>query len=190
MSAMTTTTTGLAAILLMVFGVGCTPVARADDPNPLLPLVDAAAKRLQTADPVAAYKFRTGGAIDDPQREQQVIDAVTADAAAQNVDPGYVREAFRNQIDATVSVEHSRFAQWKLDPAAVPSSTPDLAASRTAIDALNRTMVNEIAQQWATLHSPACPADLGNAVDTVVREKNADPAYRQALGYATHAYCR
>ncbi|MDV3126638.1 chorismate mutase [Mycobacterium sp. 21AC1] len=178
---------GFAAIVLTALGAGSGVQAHADDGNPLLPLVDAAAQRLQTADPVAAYKFRTGGAIDDPPREQQVIDAVTADATAKGVDPAYVRDVFRNQIDATVSVEHSRFAQWKLDPAAVPSTTPDLAASRTTIDGLNHTMVNEIADQWSTLHSPACPAELTDAVDTVVRERNADPA---ALGYATHAYCR
>lgn len=65
------------AVLVGVLGA---PSAAADDADPLLPLVDAAAQRLQTADPVAASKFRSGGAIDDPEREQQVIAAVTADA--------------------------------------------------------------------------------------------------------------
>lgn len=187
MTATTARAMGFAAIVLAAVCAGSGAHAHADDANPLLPLVDAAAQRLQTADPVAAYKFRTGGAIDDPQREEQVIDAVTAAATGQGIDAAYVRDVFRNQIDATVSLEHSRFAQWKLDPGAVPSGAPDLAASRTTIDALNHTMVNEIAKQWAVLHSPACPADLTDAVNTVVHERNGDPA---TLGYATHAYCR
>lgn len=188
MTAMTART--IATIVVAALSACAAPVASADDVSPLLPLVDAAAQRLQTADPVAAYKFHQGEQIDDPQREQQVIDAVTADAAAQHLDPAYVHDVFRNQIDATVSLEHSRFAQWKLDPGAAPATVPDLAASRVTIDALNHTMVNEIANQWATLHSPWCPADLAGAMDAVVHQKTADPAYRQALGYATHGYCR
>jgi len=50
------------------------PVAAAQPPNPLLPLVDAAAERLQIADPVAAAKLHDGGLIQDPVREQQVLD--------------------------------------------------------------------------------------------------------------------
>lgn len=166
------------------------PVARAEDPSPLQPLVDAAAQRLQTADLVAANKFRTGGSIEDPKREQQVIDATTADAGNRRIDPAYVSEVFRDQIDATVAVEYGLFSQWKLDPATAPVSAPDLAASRTTIDGLNHTMVNEIAGQWATLHGPACRTDLASAVDAVATARNLDPLYRRALDYATRSYCR
>ncbi|WP_135453404.1 chorismate mutase [Mycobacterium sp. DL99] len=166
------------------------PLARAQDASPLLPLVDAAAQRLQTADPVAANKFRTGGPIEDPRREQQVIDATTAEAGSRHIDPAYVGQVFRDQIDATVAVEDGLFAQWKLDPGTAPTSAPDLAASRTAIDALNHTMVNEIADQWPTLHSPSCPGDLASAVDGVAAARDLDPLYRRALDYATRSYCR
>jgi chorismate mutase len=166
------------------------PLARAQDPSPLLPLVDAAARRLQTADPVAANKFRTGGRIEDPQREQQVIDVTTAEAGSLHIDPDYVRAVFRDQVDATVAVEHGLFSQWKLDPATAPVSAPDLVASRATIDALNHTMVNEIAGQWPTLHSPSCPADLMSALDAVAAAHNLDPLYRRALDYATRSYCR
>jgi chorismate mutase len=180
----------MSATTLAVLSAIGAPVAQADSSSPLVPLVDAAAQRLQTADPVAASKYRTGGQVDDPQREQQVIDAVTADATAQHVDPGYVHDVFRNQIDATDSLEHSRFAQWKIDPGAAPATAPDLSTSRTEIDKLNHTIVAEIAKQWAALHSPSCPGDREAAVDAVVKNRNLDPMYRQALEYATHSYCR
>ena len=187
MTVKTAMTSVLVASGLFMFGV---PDAGADVTSPLQALVDAAAQRLQTADPVAASKFRTGGQVDDPQREQQVIDAVTADATLANIDAGYVHDVFRNQIDATDSVEHSRFAQWKLDPVSAPTTAPDLSASRGTIDKLNHTIVDEIAKQWSTLHSPTCHDDLDAAVDAVGQARNLDPIYRQALGYATHSYCR
>ncbi|WKG05362.1 chorismate mutase [Mycolicibacterium sp. HK-90] len=176
--------------VLMLAVLSGAPLARAQDPSPLLPLVDAAAQRLQTADPVAANKFRTGGNIEDPQREQQVIAATTAEAASRNIDPAYVGQVFRDQIDATVAVEHGLFAHWKLNPGTAPTDAPDLAASRSTIDALNHTMVNEIADRWPTLHSPSCAADLAGAVDAVATARQLDPLYRRALDHATRSYCR
>lgn len=175
---------------LALAALSLAPIARAEGPSPLQPLVDAAAQRLQTADPVAANKFRTGGAIEDPRREQQVIDATTAEAGDRNIDPAYVRDVFRDQIDATVAVEHGLFSQWKLDPTTAPVSAPDLAVSRTTIDGLNHAMVNEIVSQWPALHSPACRTDLANAVDEVAAARDLDPLYRRALDHATRSYCR
>ncbi|OMC41241.1 chorismate mutase [Mycobacterium sp. GA-1841] len=184
------TTARSAAGGLLALALLCAGPAGAEDSSPLQPLVDAAAQRLQTADPVAANKFHTGGPIEDTRREQQVIDATTADAAARNIDPDYVGAVFRDQIDATVAVEYGLFARWKLDPSIAPTGAPDLAASRTAIDALNRTMVDEIADRWPALHSPSCPGDLASAVEAVVTARDLDPLYRQALDYATRSYCR
>ncbi|WP_408632143.1 chorismate mutase [Mycobacterium dioxanotrophicus] len=177
------------AVLVGVGGALGVPAVHADPESPLLPLIDAAAQRLQTADAVAAYKYRAGGAVDDPKREQQVIDAVTAAATAAHIDPGYVGNVFRNQIDATSSVEYSRFAQWKIDPAAVPAAAPDLSETRATIDRLNQTMVREMAAQWDDLHSPSCAADRDAALSAVTTSRELDPVYQSALAYATHAYC-
>lgn len=178
-----------AAVILGLSGSVAAPVAQAEPQNPLIPLVDAAAQRLQTADPVAAYKYRTGGAVDDPKREQQVIDSVTASATASHIDPAYVGNIFHNQIDATSSVEYSRFAQWKIDPGAVPATAPDLADTRTTIDRLNQTMVREMAARWDDLHAPTCVADRDAAIAVVTASRALDSVYQSALAYATHAYC-
>jgi chorismate mutase len=183
------TLVAVAAVAVGLSGPVLVPGAHAEPENPLIPLVDSAAQRLQSADPVAAYKYRTGGAIDDPKREQQVIEAVTAAAAANHIDPAYVGNIFRNQIDATTSVEYTRFAQWKIDPGAVPATAPDLAETRTTIDRLNQTMVREMAAQWDDLHSPTCAADRDVAVAAVTASRVLDPVYQSALTYATHAYC-
>lgn len=177
------------AVVVGVSGTLGAPAVHADPESPLIALIDAAAQRLQTADAVAAYKYRTGGPVDDPNREQQVIDAVTAAAATDHIDPGYVGNVFRNQIDATTSVEYTRFAQWKIDPGAVPATAPDLSETRATIDRLNQTMVREMAVRWVDLHSPSCAADRDAALTAVAASRALDPVYQSALAYATHAYC-
>ena len=164
--------------------------AHATEPNPLTALVDAAAVRLQSADPVAAFKWVAKGRIEDPARVQQVLAAVTADALTAGVDRGYVRQVFSDQVAATEGVEYGRFSQWKLDPSAAPASAPDLSASRSAIDALNKTMVAEIAGNWQVLRSPDCGADRDEAVDAVTDAHGFDPLYHQALAFATRSYCQ
>lgn len=178
-----------AAAAAWLSGVSMPTAAHADPQSSLTPLVDAAAQRLQTADPVAAVKYKTGGAVDDPKREQQVIDSVTSAAKTNHIDPTYVAAVFRNQIDATDSVEHTRFAQWKLDPDSAPAAAPDLADSRMTIDRLNQSIVHEIAAQWNELHSPTCIAELNNALQEVVASRALDQVYQAALSYATHSYC-
>ena len=179
-----------AALAVALLFLGTAPPSHADVPSPLFALVDAAAQRLQTADAVAASKWITKGPIEDPARERQVLESVREAAGARGVDPGYVQAVFRDQIDATVGVEYARFSEWKLDPADAPQTAPDLSDSRGVIDALNRTMVTEVAAQWDSLHSSGCSGDLQTAEDAVVRARTLDGLYQQALSTATRSYCR
>lgn len=52
--------------------------AVAADRHTLVPLVDLAAQRVLVGDKVAAAKFGTDQPIDDPAREQQILDSVAA----------------------------------------------------------------------------------------------------------------
>jgi chorismate mutase len=165
------------------------PTAHATDPGPLYRLVDTASQRLLTADPVAAFKWVDGGSIEDPARVGQVLDNVAADARDRGVDEAFVRQAFQNQIHATEAIQYVRFGQWKLDPAAAPTSAPNLSESRTAIDGFNRTMVSEMAAQSGVLHGPGCTAALDGARQSVIADRRLDPLYQQALDFATHTYC-
>jgi chorismate mutase len=167
-----------------------TAPALGDDANPLLELVGAATQRLQTAEPVAASKWNTGGSIEDPQRVEQVLGAVSADATGRDVDADYVRRIFTDQIDATEAIEYTRFAQWKLDPASAPGVAPDLAASRAIIDRLNGEMVEQVALQWSVLHSPECSGTLDDAKTAIANSRMLDPLYQQALAFSTRSYCR
>jgi len=173
--------------LLATLVVGATQ-ARADA-SPLTELVDAAARRLQIAEPVAAVKWGTHGAISDPARVQQQLNELGADAAAQRIDPGYVTRVFADQINATEAIETARFAEWRLNPSDVPAAPPDLSASRSAIDELNQTMLTQIVRDWDLLHSPACVPQLDAARSDVIRGRQLDNLYQQALSSATESYC-
>lgn len=172
---------------LAILGAG---QAHADSVSPLTELIDAAAQRLQIAEPVAAYKWKTHGAIEDPTRVQQELAELGADAAARNIDPDYVTRVFGDQIRATEAVEYSRFADWKRNPQTVPVAPPDLSASRSAIDALNQTMLTQLAANWDVLRSPACGVQLALARSGVVQVRQLDALYQQALSLATQTYCQ
>jgi len=158
--------------------------------SPLFALVDAAAARLQTADAVAAAKYKSGSPIDDPQREQQVIDTMASAAAAKNIDVEYIKSIFHDQMDATNAIEHARFAYWKLNRGTAPAPDSDLPALRVTIDRLNRIMIAEIGIQWDALRSPSGASYLDNARNAVVEARRLDALYERALVFATHSYCR
>jgi chorismate mutase len=163
--------------------------AHADEANPLVALVDAAAQRLETAEPVAATKWSTKDPVEDPQRVQKVLTAVSADAAGRGIDPDDVTQIFTDQINATEAIEYTRFAQWKFDPAGAPGTAPDLSASRATIDRLNKVMVEQLAAVWPLLHSFDCAGRLDDAKSTVIDARGLDPLYQQALSFVTRSYC-
>ncbi|MCV7397090.1 chorismate mutase [Mycobacterium paraseoulense] len=166
------------------------PPARADGTSSLTKLVDAAAQRLQIAEPVAAFKWTTHGVVEDQGRVQQELAKMAAQASAQHIDPDYVTSVFGDQISATEGIEYSRFAQWKLDPGSAPTESADLSASRSAIDDLNQVMLSQVVAHWDLLHSPACAAQLDVARRDVVRGRGLDGLYQRALALATRSYCQ
>jgi chorismate mutase len=168
------------------------PIARApaEPAGPLVALVDAAAQRLQVAEPVAAFKWSAGGAIEDPGRVRQELAKLGAEAIAAHVDPNYVTRVFGDQINATEAIEYSRFVDWKLNPADAPAAAPDLSESRSAIDGFNHTMLTQIVAGWDLLHAPGCAPDLDAARSDVVRTRQLDGLYQQALSRATQSYCQ
>lgn len=171
-------------------GLAAFPAARADTPNDLNALVDAAVQRLEVADPIAANKWLTGGPLTDPPRVRQVLDAVAADAQSAGISTDYVKAVFTDQINATEGIEYSRFADWKFGHAAAPTAAPDLAASRSLIDGLNTTMVSEIAAQWPLLNSPECAVALEDSKTAVADARQLEPLFREALDTATRSYCQ
>lgn len=117
----------------------------------------------------------------------QVLTAVAAEAESAGVPADYVATAFTDQINATEAIQYNRFSLGGSSISRRPRLNPDLSASRSQIDELNKRMVGEIARQWPVLQSGECPAQLEAAKSEVAGSRRFDPLYRQALDVATRS---
>lgn len=94
--------------------------------TPLVTLTDLFAERLLVADKVAAAKYGTDRPIDDPAREQQVLDDVATRAVGLRLEPDVVVTVFEDQIEANKLVQRGLYAHWDAHPEQRPTRRPDL----------------------------------------------------------------
>ncbi|MGQ5639279.1 MULTISPECIES: chorismate mutase [unclassified Streptomyces] len=181
-----TATVIAAAALLAVPGTA----AAAPAPSPLRPVASLAAERLATADLVAAAKWGTTSPIDDPAREQQVLDSVAAQAEQLGADPDEARRVFRDQIEANKIVQRGLFARWTAHPEQAPITKPDLNVVRQTINRINTDLVRTLAGTTAERTTPACAPELAVAVVEVHHEKHPDLLHTGALVRSLVSVCR
>ncbi|MEU6125165.1 chorismate mutase [Streptomyces sp. NPDC047123] len=179
-------------------GGGGTAVAAADRPGAgavtessarLRPLAELSAQRLATADLVAAAKYGTGSPVDDPAREQQVLDTVAAQATEAGADPEVTVRIFRDQIEANKVVQRGLFRHWDADPSQAPTERPDLAEVRAEINRVNAELVRGIAASTGARTAPYCGLMLAAAADGVRRADRLDALHTVALGRSLRSVC-
>jgi chorismate mutase len=187
------------AVALATLTVG--PTAAAATPEPgragvsvttkaqLTPLAQLAAERVLVADKVAAAKWHSGQPIDDPAREQQVLDAAAAEAQQIGTDPAEVVRVFKDQIEASKVVQRGLFALWQADPALAPTSSPDLSQIRAELDRIDRALVPAIADTQHVRSSPSCDARLAVAYGRTVEALRLDALHSLALARALPHVC-
>ncbi|SDU39861.1 chorismate mutase [Gordonia westfalica] len=156
---------------------------------PLTGLTDAIAGRLALADTVAATKWASGAAIDDPAREQVVLNTVSQLAVDRGLEPAYVRGVFRDQIEASKTVQRGLFAQWGLPGRTAPPATPDLGPVRAAINEFNVAIVDELAASRGFARSLRCPPELVAATGSSAAGLGFDPLHVAALIQAGASVC-
>ncbi|MEV0280197.1 gamma subclass chorismate mutase AroQ [Streptomyces sp. NPDC050610] len=192
-----------AAVLVAAgFGAGAGAGTAAAEPRPaaasstgayarLLALADLSARRLATGDLVAAAKWGTGGPIDDPARERQVLDAVARQAAETGVDPAATVRIFRDQIEASKVVQRALHRQWEADPSTAPdpSERPDLAEVRLKINRLNGELVRAIAGSGAARTARSCDGLLAVGAVRTRMARHLDAPHTVALARALPSVC-
>lgn len=180
-----------AAVATAVLAVTPTATAAAASPaHPSLePLTRLSAERVLIADQVAAAKYGTGQPIDDPVREQQVLDSVAAQATALGADPDEVVHVFRDQIEASKVVQRGLFRLWDADPSKAPTSRPDLSQIRVEINRVSGELVQAIADTEATRTHPACEGQLLAAYLRTDRAMQLDVLHAVALGRSLPHVC-
>lgn len=155
----------------------------------LRPLAGLSADRLLVADQVAAAKWGTDSPIDDPAREQQVLDAVAEQAREVGGDPGATVRIFRDQIEASKVVQRGLYRKWQADPSSAPTERPDLAKVRLEINRINGELVRAIAAAADARTAPSCPGRLLAGALATGHEKRLDGLHAVALTRALPSVC-
>lgn len=155
----------------------------------LHPLAELSARRLATADLVAAAKYGTGSPIDDAAREKQVLDAVARAAREAGGDPEATVRIFRDQIEANKVVQRELFRRWDATPSQAPQERPDLAEVREEINRINMDLVRGIAASAGARTAPSCGGVLTAATAHVRHTDRLDALHALALGRALRSVC-
>ncbi|WP_030986483.1 chorismate mutase [Streptomyces sp. NRRL S-1813] len=153
------------------------------------PLAGLSAERLATGDLVAAAKWGTGGPIDDPAREQEVLDAVADQARRLGADPAATVRIFRDQIEASKVVQRGLHRRWHADPAQAPTTRPDLDEVRKEINRINGELVRAIARSPHVRSAPYCTPLLTVAAAQVRHERHLDGLHTAALARSLRSVC-
>jgi chorismate mutase len=108
-------------------------------------LADLVSERITLADKVAAAKFGTGQPIDDPDREQLLLDRVRESSPAIELDADLSVRFFRDQIEANKLVQRGLYELWTDHPELRPGERPDLATEvRPELDRLTGCLLRTL----------------------------------------------
>lgn len=117
----------------------------ASDPR-LLRLLSLMQQRLNLAQDVAMYKWNAKAAIDDPVREQQILDGLAQQAPQYGLEPRQVQDFFTVQIVAGKMIQTALFAEWVVKSQTPFTNPPDLkTAIRPALDKLTVELLMALA---------------------------------------------
>ncbi|GAC1316099.1 MAG: hypothetical protein NVS3B11_04120 [Collimonas sp.] len=130
------------------------PAADAARIDYLLVLID---ERLAVAPMVAKAKWNSGGAVNDPPREQLILDAVAAQA--KGLDAAFVRRFFQAQFEASKALQLGLHAQWRRQGAGSFGDAPDLGRDvRPVLDQLTPQLIAVLGKIQPLLVQPGMPA--------------------------------
>ncbi|TXS40449.1 chorismate mutase [Streptomyces sp. uw30] len=156
----------------------------------LTPLTDLFAERLLVADKVAAAKYGTDKPIDDPVREQQILDDVAARATGLGLDPEAVRAVFRDQIEANKLVQRGLYARWDAHPEERPTERPDLVKEvRPILDRITTELLTALKDTQRLRTSPSCEPRLYVAGARSAYEHQLDVLHLRGLQRAAASVC-
>ncbi|MDC0765558.1 chorismate mutase [Streptomyces sp. HD] len=166
------------------------PVRAASVTPGLTPLTDLFAERLLVADKVAAAKYGTDKPIDDPVREQQILDDVGARAAGLGLDPQAVRAVFRDQIEANKLVQRGLYARWDAHPEERPTERPDLVKEvRPILDRITTQLLDTLKDTQRLRTSPSCEPRLYVAAARSAYGHQLDVLHLKGLQRAVPSVC-
>jgi chorismate mutase len=153
-------------------------------------LTDLFAERLLVADKVAAAKYGTDKPIDDPVREQQILDDVSARAVGLGLDPKAVAAVFRDQIEANKVVQRGLYARWDAHPELRPTERPDLVKEvRPILDRITTELLDALKETAGVRSGDGCELRLVLAAGRSAYGYRLDRLHLEGLGRAVPSVC-
>jgi chorismate mutase len=105
-------------------------------------LLQAQVRRLELMHDVARWKWNRGQAIEDPAREEALLQAILPQCEAAGLGVDFARSFFRAQMDAAKQVQEEDFQAWKAVNQSPFPDVPDLTTRlRPQIDACTKELV-------------------------------------------------
>ncbi|MCI2421195.1 chorismate mutase [Saccharopolyspora sp. K220] len=163
--------------------------AHAADADPLDPLLRSAAERVATSDQVAAAKWEADQPIDDPAREQQVLDSVARKSVQLGIGPEESKRVFRDQIEASKVVQRTLHAYWATHPDEQPTERPDLGQLRPIIDRLGDEILLELRDTEQLREQPSCGVHLISAFQQTRSDLRLSGLHQAGLARAIPSIC-
>ncbi|MFZ3002830.1 MAG: gamma subclass chorismate mutase AroQ [Undibacterium umbellatum] len=171
----------LCAALMLAFPA---QAQNASDPR-LLRLLSLMQQRLDLAQDVAMYKWNTRAAIDDPVREQQILDALAQQAPQYGLEPKLAQDFFAAQIIAGKMIQTALFTEWMSKSQAPLSNPPDLKTHiRPALDQLTPQLLISMAEAQPVLQAKDSQQAVKLAAADASMPKKTVPGYMAAWEYA------
>jgi chorismate mutase len=153
------------------------------------PLLDLIVTRIETGDVVARAKWASRGPVEDPAREQVVLDAARAGATGRGLDPDVVAAVFADQIAASMVVQYGLFSDWTAEPAAAPAPGTDLATVRPVLDRITTGLLDQLAATADRRGGAACGRTVQDAARHAAVRAGFDELHRAALARAVRSLC-
>lgn len=147
-------------------------------------LVELMGQRLELMHDVARFKWVGGSPIEDPVREQALLEDVARRGRDLGLDEAATRAFFTAQIEAAKIVQRADFERWRGGLETAPATAPDLkGVLRPRIDALNRDLLAALAKirsQVERLGQRPDPAEVGRQANQHLRPERLPPDARSA----------
>lgn len=156
---------------LLLSAALCCAAVRAEIPADVQALLKLSAERLALGREVAQTKWNSHAAIEDLQRERQVLADAVAQAGKRGVPEALVRDFFLAQIEANKAVQWNLQREWTQQNAPAFARTADLAGDiRPHLDRLTPQIIAALAKvspQLASAEAKELIAARPAEVDTL-----------------------
>lgn len=151
-------------------------------------LVEHSAQRIALAHQIALAKWDSGAAVEDFDREMQVIQHATTIGRAKGLSNTVTSSFFRDQIEANKVVQYSLFSDWHRIGATPNHSPQNLSAIRIELDRLQGVLIADLVETFNLRSQPGCATAVAASIHQFVSKRGTSDtnletiALKRALG--------